>query len=95
MKKSTANTTQAGSRMGESTKKPRRVISPLLQQALDAGRRVCDDWQDSPAARQQMKRDILETADYHPEQLGQLVLALTTLRCKRTDFFPNPQPTKE
>ena len=72
--------------------KPRRAISPLLQQALDAGRRVCDDWQDSPAARQQMKREILEIADNTPQLLPQLVVALSTLRCKRTDFFPATQP---
>ena len=95
MKNTTATTTQVGASLPATGQKPRRVITPLLQQALDAGRRVCDDWQDSPAARQQMKRDILETADYHPEQLGQLVLALTTLRCKRSDFFPTTQQPQE
>ena len=53
MKTTTANTTQVGASLPATGQKPRRVITPLLQQALDAGRRVCDDWQDSPAARQQ------------------------------------------
>ena len=89
MKKSTANTTQASSRMGESTKKPRRTISPLLQQALDAGRRVCDDMQDSPEARKQMLREILELNDTTPHLLVSLISALTYPRLKRSDFFPN------
>ena len=72
--------------------KARRAITPLLQQALDAGRRVCDDMQDSPAARQQMKREILELADNTPHLLAGLVVALSTLRCKRSDFSPTQQP---
>lgn len=92
MKTTTANTTQVGASLPATGQKPRRVITPLLQQALDAGRRVCDDWQDSPAARQQMKREILEIADNTPQLLPQLVVALSTLRCKRIDFFPTKQP---
>ena len=95
MKNTTATTTQVGASLPATGQKPRRVITPLLQQALDAGRRVCDDWQDSPAARQQMKREILEIADNTPQLLPQLVVALSTLRCKRTDFFPPQQPPKE
>lgn len=92
MKTTTANTTQVGASLPATGQKTRRVITPLLQQALDAGRRVCDDWQDSPAARQQMKREILEIADNKPQLLPQLVVALSTLRCKRIDFFPTQQP---
>ena len=92
MKNTTATTPQVGASLPANGQKPRRAISPLLQQVLDAGRRVCDDWQDSPAARQQMKREILEIADNTPQLLPQLVVALSTLRCKRIDFFPTKQP---
>ncbi len=72
-----------------------REISPLLQQALDAGRRVCDDMQDSPEARQAMKREILEIADTDERLLIGLVAGLTHPRLKRTDFFPSNQQPQE
>ena len=80
MTSSTANTTRRGNSAP--------VISPLLQRALDAGRRVCDDMQDSPEARQQMKREILEIARADERLLPGLIAGLTYPRLKRTDFFP-------
>ena len=80
MKNTTATTPQAGRRM--------RVISPLLQQALDAGRRVCDDMQDSPEARQAMKREVLEIARVDERLLVGLIAGLTHPRLKRSDFPP-------
>ena len=73
-----ATTAQQGRRM--------REVSPLLQQALDAGRRVCDDMQDGPEARQAMKREILEIADTDERLLVGLVAGLTHPRLKRADF---------
>ena len=87
MKTTTAKTTQAGRRM--------RAISPLLQQALDAGRRVCDDMQDGPEARQAMKREILEIADTDERLLVGLVAGLTHPRLKRADFFPTHHQPQE
>ncbi|MCD2166847.1 hypothetical protein [Comamonas koreensis] len=78
MKTTTAKPTQAGRRM--------RAVSPMLQQALDAGRRVCDDMQDGPEARQAMKREILEIADTDERLLVGLVAGLTHPRLKRADF---------
>lgn len=88
----TQKTALAGVSVGDVPAKPRRVISPLLQQALDAAWRVCEDWQDSHEARLQMKREVLEVADKSPHLLPNLVLALTTLRCKRSDFFTTKRP---
>lgn len=87
MKTTTAKPTQAGRRM--------RAISPMLQQALDAGRRVCDDMQDSPEARQAMKREILEIADTDERLLVGLIAGLTHPRLKRTDFSPRNQQPQE
>lgn len=72
-----------------------REISPLLQQALDAGRRVCDDMQDGPEARQAMKREILEIADTDERLLVGLVAGLTHPRIKRADFSTTTQHPKE
>ncbi|WP_021025571.1 hypothetical protein [Comamonas sp. B-9] len=82
-----ATTAQQGRRM--------REISPLLQQALDAGRRVCDDMQDSPEARQAMKREILEFADMGDRFLLGLIAGLTHPRLKRADFSTTTQKPKE
>ena len=87
MKTTTAKPTQAGRRM--------RAISPLLQQALDAGRRVCDDMQDSPEARLAMKREILEFADMGDRFLLGLIAGLTHPRLKRADFSTPTQQPKE
>lgn len=72
-----------------------REISPLLQQALDAGRRVCDDMQDSPEARQAMKREILEFADMGDRILLGLIAGLTHPRLKRADFSTTTHKPKE
>ena len=87
MKTTTAKTTQPGRRM--------RAVSPMLQQALDAGRRVCDDMQDGPEARQAMKREILEFADMGDRFLLGLIAGLTHPRLKRTDFSPRNQQPQE
>ena len=87
MKTTTAKTTQAGRRM--------RAVSPLLQQALDAGRRVCDDMQDGPEARQAMKREILEIADTDERLLVGLIAGLTHPRLKRAEFSPRNQQPQE
>jgi hypothetical protein len=72
-----------------------REVSPLLQQALDAGRRVCDDMQDSPEARQAMKREILEVADMGDRILLGLIAGLTHPRLKRADFSPTHHQPQE
>jgi hypothetical protein len=87
VKNTTAKTAQAGRRM--------REVSPLLQQALDAGRRVCDDMQDGPEARQAMKREILEFADMGDRFLLGLIAGLTYPRLKRADFSTTTQQSKE
>ncbi|MFG5777693.1 hypothetical protein ACFIQF_11525 [Comamonas sp. J-3] len=88
MTSSTANTTRRGSRAP--------VISPLLQRALDAGRRVCEDMQDSPEARQAMKREILEIARTDERLLPGLIAGLTYPRLRRADLSPTAnQQTKE
>lgn len=82
-----AATAQPGRRM--------REVSPLLQQALDAGRRMCDDMQDGPEARQAMKREILEIADTDDRLLVGLVAGLTHPRLKRADFSSTTQQPEE
>lgn len=73
-----------------------REISSLLQQALDAGRRVCDDMQDGPEARQAMKREILEFADMGDRFLLGLIAGLTHPRLTRADFStPTQQPQEQ
>ena len=64
-----------------------RKTTPLQAQVLLAARRRCDDMGDSQAARDQMKREVLETP---AELLADLLAALTTVRITRADLF---QPT--
>lgn len=87
MKTPTVTTPQAGSCMCE--------VSPLLQQALDAGSRVCEDMQDGPEARQAMKREILEIAARDERLLVGLIAGLTYPRLRRKDFFDGLQPPLE
>ena len=75
--------TEARSGMAETGQK----VSPLQAQVLLAARRRCDDMGDSQAAREQMKRDVLETP---AELLADLLTALSTVRITRADLF---QPT--
>ena len=75
--------TEARSRMAETGRKP----TPLQAQVLLAARRRCDDMGDSQAARDQMKREVLETP---AELLPDLLTALSTVRITRADLF---QPT--
>ncbi len=75
--------TEARSRMAETGRKP----TPLQAQVLLAARRRCDDMADSQAARDQMKREVLET-------LADLLTAFSTVRVTRADLF-HPSTTKE
>ena len=78
--------TEARSRMAETGRKP----TPLQAQVLLAARRRCDDMADSQAARDQMKREVLDTP---AELLADLLRALSTVRVTRADFptITNPQ----
>ena len=79
--------TEARSRMAETGRKP----TPLQAQVLLAARRRCDDMGDSQAARDQMKREVLETP---AELLADLLTAFSTVRVTRADLF-HPSTTKE
>ena len=72
--------TEARRGMAETGHKP----TPLQAQVLLAARRRCDDMGDSQAARDQMKREVLETP---AELLPDLLAALTTVRITRADLF--------
>ena len=78
---------QAGSGMADAGRKP----TPLQAQVLLAARRRCDDMADSQAARDQMKREVLETP---AELLADLLTAFSTVRVTRADLF-HPSTTKE
>lgn len=80
-------TTEVRSRMAETGRKP----TPLRAQVLLAARRRCDDMGDSQAARDQMKREVLETP---AELLADLLTALSTVRVTRADLI-QPTTTKE
>ena len=83
--------TEARSRMAETGRKP----TPLQAQVLLAARRRCDDMADSQAARDQMKREVLETpAELPAELLADLLTAFSTVRVTRADLF-HPSTTKE
>ena len=79
--------TEARRSMAETGRKP----TPLQAQALLAARRRCDDMGDSQAARDQMKREVLETP---AELLADLLTAFSTVRVTRADLF-HPSTTKE
>ena len=79
--------TEARSGMAETGHKP----TPLQAQVLLAARRRCDDMGDSQAARDQMKREVLETP---AELLADLLTAFSTVRVTRADLF-HPSTTKE
>ena len=79
--------TEARSGMAETGRKP----TPLQAQVLLAARRRCDDLGDSQAARDQMKREVLETP---AELLADLLTAFSTVRVTRADLF-HPSTTKE
>ena len=72
--------TEARRSMAETGRKP----TPLQAQVLLAARRRCDGMGDSQAAREQMKRDVLETP---AELLADLLTALSTVRITRADLF--------
>jgi len=68
-----------------------RKTTPLQAQVLLAARRRGDDMGDSQAARDQMKREVLETP---AELLADLLTAFSTVRVTRADLF-HPSTTKE
>lgn len=72
--------TEARSRMAETGRKP----TPLQAQVLLAARRRCDDMGDSLAAREQMKREVLETP---AELLPDLLTVFSTVRVTRAQLF--------
>lgn len=72
--------TEARSCMAETGRKP----TPLQAQVLLAARRRCDDMVDSQAARDQMKREVLETP---AELLADLLIAISSVRVTRADLF--------
>ena len=88
-KQATKHTTATEARrsMAETGRKP----TPLQAQVLLAARRRCDDMGDSQAARDQMKREVLETP---AELLADLLTAFSTVRVTRADLF-HPSTTKE
>lgn len=71
--------TEARSGMAETGRKP----TPLQAQVLLAARRRCDDMGDGQAARDQMKREVLDTP---AELLADLLIALSTVRVTRAAF---------
>ena len=79
--------TEVRSAMAETGRKP----TPLQAQVLLAARRRCDDMADSQAARDQMKREVLETPAELP---ADLLTAFSTVRVTRADLF-HPSTTKE
>ena len=79
---------KAGSGMAETGRKP----TPLQAQVLLAARRRCDDMADSQAARDQMKREVLETP---AELLPDLLTALSTVCITRAFFLPTTTQPKE
>lgn len=72
--------TEARSRMAETGRKP----TPLQAQVMLAARRRCDEMGDSQAARDQMKREVLETP---AELLPDLLTAFSTVRITRAQLF--------
>ena len=80
--------TEARSGMAETGHKP----TPLQAQVLLAARRRCDDMGDSQAARDQMRREVLDTP---PELLADLLTALSTVRVTRADLFRQPTTQPE
>ena len=79
--------TEVRSAMAETGRKP----TPLQAQVLLAARRRCDDMGDSQAARDQMRREVLDTP---PELLADLLTAFSTVRVTRADLF-HPTTPKE
>lgn len=79
--------TEVRSAMAETGRKP----TPLQAQVLLAARRRCDDMGDSQAARDQMRREVLDTP---PELLADLLTAISTVRVTRADLF-HPTTQKE
>lgn len=71
-----------------------QAAQPKRAEVLLAARRRCDDMQDGPAAREQMKRDVLETP---ADLLADLLAALTEARITRAGLLQGgaPKPTKE
>jgi hypothetical protein len=76
-----------GGRMATDDAKP----ASLRAQVLLAARKRCDDMQDGPEAREQMKRDVLETP---VELLADLMAAFSSARVMRADF-PTTNPPQE
>lgn len=60
----------------------------LLEQALRAARRRCDEFGDGPEAREQMRVQVQATP---PELLPDLLVALTTVRFDSALLFPQPK----
>lgn len=79
--------TEVRSAMAETGRKP----TPLQAQVLLAARRRCDDMGDSQAARDQMRREVLDTP---AELLADLLTAFSTVRVTRADLF-HPTTPKE
>lgn len=67
-------------------------VTPLRAQVLLAARRRCDDMQDGEQAREQMKRDVMETP---AELLADLLVALSSVRPTRADFTTPSTTTGE
>ena len=70
----------SGQKAGAAVRSARQNVSPLMAAALQAARLVCDDYGDSPAAREDMKRDVLATPS---ELLVDLAHALADARVGR------------
>lgn len=85
--------TRSASQVGRAVSRAPHRMSPLMDSALQAASRVCRDFEDSQAARDQMKRDVLDTP---PELLADLLQAISRKRIHRADLLSNATPsTKE
>lgn len=79
---------QAGSAVPDRERK----VTPLLAMVLDAARRKCEDFDDGPAAREQMRCDVLDTPH---ALLADLLQALTKVRIRRADLLSPTTTTQE
>lgn len=85
-------TTRTGRQASGAAPAAQRSASPLRSPVLQAASRACRDFEDGPAARDDMKREVLAT---QPELLADLLQALSRERIHRADFLSTATPSKE
>lgn len=89
-KQASTSTTAAKARSGVGATGER--TTPLRAQVLLMARKRCDEMQDSQAARDQMKREVLEMPT---ELLADLLVALSTARIDRALLLSPTTTAKE